>query len=700
MSFMEISEFAAQMFFNALVISLMISPIIVLMLIIRAAMKNISYVLTYNIWCVTGCVIIVLLVISIMILSPIRNISQNHEKSFSVNDIEWKVNNTLEYESGSELQIIQESSEVSKNLKTKIEYSDNVNKLDLYGNESDKFSVNYIKNLFSTLVESYFINIVVKSSDFINDMKSNLLNGHFRFVSYVTSWIWLLMSFALTLKNIVQYITLKRKLNSACLYKFGNYADLYVNIGLVHIYESEFVLTPFSTGLIRSVIFMPSGLNDICVKNVLKHELVHIDRHDPFKMFAASFLIFVFWFNPLIWAAAASFRKDMEFSCDHIAVRSMNVSERRLYANVLLDLSCQYDRKYPLLVFMSDKKYFESRVMNIFNKEAFDKKWYNRLIVLLVGILMIALVITCCFVFADDHTNLMYDDKNKISVKDDEFQGKINACFEGFTDDGKIVNAVFLDSNGKTAVSFGNPDISVVPGSAISPVIAAVLMENDSECMDISVPLNEISLNGGANIKNWNQNHHDGQGILLSDAFKEMSNPGKIYAVLNAEDNVVNTLANIYGINNISVNDENARYMLASGQYKIKLSDLAAATAMSMGETEFENGLGIDLDLNQRAELNELFRESLSWYYNYRTDIGGCDYADNGELTDLSKSIKTAGAFGLSITDDGNQNVQSVCAGTVLWRNKPVYFTVQVLSDDYESIVTGDEVICLLEQIF
>lgn len=655
MSFIEISEFAAQMFFYAVVISVMISPVIVLMLIIRAAMKNISYVLTYNIWCVAGCVIIILLVISMIILLPICDVLRVNENLFSVNDTEWKLNEALKSELGGELQIIQESAEVSN------------------------------------------IDFIGKSASYINDGKSDLLNGRCRLICYTVSWFWLFLSFTLMLKSIVQYIALKRKLNSACLYRYG---DLDINMGLARIYESEYVTAPFSVGFFRPVIFMPSGLNDMCIRNVLKHELVHIDRHDPFKMFAASFLVFVFWFNPLIWAAAASFRKDMEFSCDDITVRSMNLSERRLYADVLLELSCKCDRKYQSLVFMSDKKYFESRVINIFNKEKFEKKWCNRLIVLLVGILMIALVITCCFVFADDHINLMYDDKNEISVKNDEFQEKINACFEGFTHDGKIVNAVFLDSNGKTAVSFGNPDISVVPGSAISPVIAAVLLENDSECMDISVPLDEISFNGGANIKNWNQNHHDGQGILLSDAFREMSNPGKIYAVLNAEDNVVNTLANIYSVDNISVNDENARYMLASGQYKIKLSDLAAATAMSMGETEFANGLGIDLDLNQRAELNELFRESLSWYYNYRTDIGECDYADNGELADLAKSIKTAGSFGLSITDDGNQNVQSVCAGTVLWENKPVYFAVQVLSYDHDSIVTGDEVIFLLEQMF
>jgi beta-lactamase regulating signal transducer with metallopeptidase domain len=70
---------------------------------------------------------------------------------------------------------------------------------------------------------------------------------------------------------------------------------------------------------------------------VLGHELAHIQRRDWLVHIGAACLRSIYWFNPLVWAACASLRRESEHACDD-AVLNLGV-EGTEYATELIDLA-------------------------------------------------------------------------------------------------------------------------------------------------------------------------------------------------------------------------------------------------------------------------------------------------------------------------------------------------------------------------
>lgn len=70
---------------------------------------------------------------------------------------------------------------------------------------------------------------------------------------------------------------------------------------------------------------------------VLLHELGHARRRDVFTQTLAAVSCAVFWFNPLVWLAAARMRAERERACDDLVLQSGVGSTS--YAQCLLDLA-------------------------------------------------------------------------------------------------------------------------------------------------------------------------------------------------------------------------------------------------------------------------------------------------------------------------------------------------------------------------
>jgi len=97
---------------------------------------------------------------------------------------------------------------------------------------------------------------------------------------------------------------------------------------------------PLTWGVFRPVIVLPAGAarwssERRCI--VLSHELAHIARHDWLLQICAEFAGAFYWFNPLVWLAAARLRQESERACDD-AVLLSGVAPSH-YASQLLDLA-------------------------------------------------------------------------------------------------------------------------------------------------------------------------------------------------------------------------------------------------------------------------------------------------------------------------------------------------------------------------
>jgi beta-lactamase regulating signal transducer with metallopeptidase domain len=93
-------------------------------------------------------------------------------------------------------------------------------------------------------------------------------------------------------------------------------------------------------GVVRPEIILPDGAAAWTadrIRVVLCHELAHIARGDWLAQMIAEGLRSIYWFNPVLWLAAARLREEGEHACDD-AVLGRGV-ESSSYARHLLDLA-------------------------------------------------------------------------------------------------------------------------------------------------------------------------------------------------------------------------------------------------------------------------------------------------------------------------------------------------------------------------
>ncbi len=74
------------------------------------------------------------------------------------------------------------------------------------------------------------------------------------------------------------------------------------------------------------------------LRHVIAHETTHARHLDPLWSLLRCVCLAVYWFNPLVWAAAAASKADCELACDEGALRRLGEAERIPYGQTLLTL--------------------------------------------------------------------------------------------------------------------------------------------------------------------------------------------------------------------------------------------------------------------------------------------------------------------------------------------------------------------------
>lgn len=103
-----------------------------------------------------------------------------------------------------------------------------------------------------------------------------------------------------------------------------------------NVYMTDQIAAPFASGIFHPRIYLPCGLNEKERTLILFHERAHLRRRDPLIRVLAYAACCVHWFNPLVWLAYLISRRDMERSCDEMAVDTFTLSDRQAYAHLLL----------------------------------------------------------------------------------------------------------------------------------------------------------------------------------------------------------------------------------------------------------------------------------------------------------------------------------------------------------------------------
>jgi hypothetical protein len=98
--------------------------------------------------------------------------------------------------------------------------------------------------------------------------------------------------------------------------------------------------SPHVAGLFSSVVMMPPSAASWTAdarQAALVHELTHIKRGDRRTQAIAQLACAIYWFNPLVWHAAAGLARERERACDDEVLRFG--AKPSAYATLLLDLA-------------------------------------------------------------------------------------------------------------------------------------------------------------------------------------------------------------------------------------------------------------------------------------------------------------------------------------------------------------------------
>lgn len=100
------------------------------------------------------------------------------------------------------------------------------------------------------------------------------------------------------------------------------------------------LVSPCLFGLFRPAIYLtPEVVQDQeRLRHVLAHERTHARHWDSLWSALRCVCLTVYWFDPLVWAAAIVSRTDCELACDEGAVRILGEAERIAYGRTLLSL--------------------------------------------------------------------------------------------------------------------------------------------------------------------------------------------------------------------------------------------------------------------------------------------------------------------------------------------------------------------------
>lgn len=134
------------------------------------------------------------------------------------------------------------------------------------------------------------------------------------------------------------------------------------------------------------------------LRHVIVHELVHKKHGDSLWAVLRGVLVTVYWFHPLVWAAAVCSKRDCELACDEGALAALGEKERVPYGETLLSIITQKGHMSDLVctatTMTGSGKSVKERIRFIAEK---PKVFYAAT----AGVLFLIAVV-CLFVFTRD----------------------------------------------------------------------------------------------------------------------------------------------------------------------------------------------------------------------------------------------------------------------------------------------------------
>lgn len=190
------------------------------------------------------------------------------------------------------------------------------------------------------------VQIVPGSSSYAVYANGTMHYNNYMKVQIVLLVAWLLISVALMLFEIVDYLRTSRKfiiyMNNKMTLAEGEYIEkvkkscrLKQNITVYQGIEEG----TMTFGFFRPVILLGRKVGDKEAELILQHEMIHIKRRDVLWKILQRFVFFLYWWNPMVWILRCDFERVCEWSCDEEVVQGRTKEEVKIYLHLMIDES-------------------------------------------------------------------------------------------------------------------------------------------------------------------------------------------------------------------------------------------------------------------------------------------------------------------------------------------------------------------------
>ncbi|REA56615.1 hypothetical protein DSL64_26190 [Dyadobacter luteus] len=138
--------------------------------------------------------------------------------------------------------------------------------------------------------------------------------------------------------------------------------------GAVMLRQSERIVTPIVTGVLKPMIIVPAGffiqLPQAEIEAILLHELAHARRQDFLVNLIQNFAESIYFFNPgLLWVSYL-IRQEREHCCDDLAISA--VSDKKVFVNALVVYQeYKLNDSVQLVAFAGKRNHLLSRIKRI-----------------------------------------------------------------------------------------------------------------------------------------------------------------------------------------------------------------------------------------------------------------------------------------------------------------------------------------------
>lgn len=249
--------------------------------------------------------------------------------------------------------------------------------------------------------------------EFLYNNSLNQANFNLEFsINYYISAIWFIGFFIALALNLCALIKLNLNfkqnqviLTDPSVYKAFKECKQNLKIKReIKLFSNIKISSPVLIGILKPIICIPSHTNLKSLNYIFSHELIHYKRFDLLIKQLMNLVVCINWFNPFVYILRKELNKSCEMSCDISVIRNMDLNDREVYGNIILDIA--KNGSYMKSLFVSslyeDKYILKERLNKIMNYKKSTFKKRISMIIICVAICIIA--IFSGSVFAENKT--------------------------------------------------------------------------------------------------------------------------------------------------------------------------------------------------------------------------------------------------------------------------------------------------------